>query len=102
MISLHIAVFVSICMVVGMLLYISIVQYRRAENALKIADNLLQNMNIIQDFIKEATDKMDNPRLKQAFESDDEIGFFFKQLEEIQETLATFLPSNEETVTDIE
>lgn len=59
-------------------------------------------MQTVQQYITTATEKMENPRLKQAFESDDEVGFFFKQLEDIQSTLATFVPENEETVTDIE
>lgn len=59
-------------------------------------------MNVIKNYIREATEKMNNPQLKQAFESDDEVGFFFKELQGIQETLTTFLPDNEETITDIE
>lgn len=101
MINLPLYAFILICTVTALLLYISIVQYRRAEKALRVADTLLTNMSTIQEVIKEGTEKMNNPQLKQAFEADDEVGFFFKQLEEIQGTLSTFLP-NEETVTDIE
>lgn len=101
MISL--AIFIPVCTVAVLLLYISIVQYKRAENALQFADTLMQNMETIQDYIKEATGKMNNPNLKQAFESDDEVGFFFKELQNIQETLTSIIPdNNEETVTDVE
>lgn len=102
MININLILFIGICTVTALLLYISIIQYRRAENALKFADTLMQNMGHIQHYISEATEKMNNPHLKQAFEADDEVGFFFKQLEEIQGVLSTFLPNNEETVTDIE
>lgn len=95
--------FVVVCIVAALLLYISIVQYKRAEKALQFADTLMQNMETIQEYIKEATDKMENPRLKQAFEADDEVGFFFKELQNIQETLTSIIPdNNEETVTDLE
>lgn len=81
--------------------YLFIVQYRRAEKATRFADILLQNMEIIHAFISEATTKMSDPKLKQAFESDDEIGFFFKELEDIQGVLESFV-HYEETVTDVE
>lgn len=86
---------------VAVLLYISFVQYKRADNAIQAASNLLDNMNIVYDYIREATEQMGNSQLKQAFEADDEVGFFFKELQNIQETLATFVP-HEETVADVE
>ena len=100
--TINIALFIGICTVAALLLYISIIQYRRAEKALQFGETLLTNMGIIQNYIKEATAKINDSQLKQAFESDDDIGFFFKELQGIQETLTTFLPDNEETVTDIE
>ena len=100
--TINVALFIGICTVTALLLYISIIQYRRAEKALQFGETLLDNMNVIKKYIREATEKMNDPQLKQAFESDDEIGFFFKELQGIQETLTTFLPDNEETITDIE
>ena len=101
MIEVPIWVIVLVCIVVAILLYISFVQYQRAEKSLQVANMLASNMSTIYSFIQQATEKMENPRLKQAFEADDEVGFFFKQLEDIQSTLATFIP-HEETVTDVE
>jgi hypothetical protein len=100
--TINVALFIGICTVTALLLYISIIQYRRAEKALQFGETLLDNMGVIKKYIREATEKMNNPQLKQAFESDDEIGFFFQELQSIQETLTTFLPDNEETITDIE
>lgn len=85
-----------------MLLYISFVQYRRAERALEAANILAANMSTISDFIKDADEKMANPKLKQAFEADDEVGFFFKQIEGIQNTLSNFISQDEKAVTDVE
>ena len=44
---------------------------------------------------------MGNPQLKQAFEADDEVGFFFKELQDIQGVLDSFIPHDEETGTNI-
>jgi len=101
MIQVPIWVIVLGCIAVALLLYISFVQYRRAEKSLQAANMLASNMSTIYSFIQQATEKMENPKLKQAFEADDEVGFFFQQLEDIQSTLATFVP-HEETVTDVE
>lgn len=99
MIELPVYLFVILCTVIVLLLYISFIQYQRADKTSQIANVLLSNMKTIYDFITEATEKMGNPQLKQAFEADDEVGFFFKELESIQETLSTFVP-HEETSTD--
>ncbi len=101
MIQVPIWVIVLGCIVVGTLLYISFIQYQRAEKSLQAASILANNMSTVYTYIEQATEKMENPKLKQAFEADDEVGFFFKQLEDIQNTLASFVP-HEETVTDIE
>ena len=101
MIQVPIWVIVLGCIAVALLLYISFVQYRRAEKSLQAANMLASNMSTIYSYIQQATEKMENPKLKQAFEADDEVGFFFQQLEDIQRTLATFVP-HEETVTDVE
>jgi len=102
MITLNLLQTIVICAVVLLLLYISFIQYRRADKATEAADILASNLNTISEYIREATEKMNNPRLKQAFESDDEVGFFFKELQNIQETLTNFTSQDEETSTDVE
>ncbi len=102
MMTLPIWIFTGICIVVAVLLYISFVQYRRAEKALNVSSVLASNMSTIYNYIQEASERMGNPQLKQAFEADDEVGFFFKELQDIQGVLDSFIPHDEETSTDIQ
>lgn len=96
MINLPVTVFIVMCAAILILLYISFVQYRRADKATNIADVLMANMNSIHDFIRESSQSLGNPQLRQAFESDDEVGSFFKELQNIQETLEQILPENQQ------
>lgn len=96
MINLPIGIFVVMCAAVAVLLYISFVQYRRAEKSLHIINTLLQNMRNIYDYVRESSETLNNPTLRGAFESDDEVGTFFKEILNIQQTLEQFLPENSE------
>lgn len=100
MIRISLVLFIVICIAIPILLYISCVQYKRAEKALRTADILMTNMESIQFYIQDASATLANPQLRAAFEADDEVGVFFKQLTEIQEVLDQFVPKNEETVTN--
>ena len=101
MIEIPIWIFVVMCIAVLLLLYISFVQYRRADRSSEIIGTLMSNMQTIHDFISEASNRLGDSNLRAAFESDDEVGFFFKELQDIQNTLSTFV-ENEKTGTDIE
>lgn len=96
MISIHISILISLCAVVLVLLYISFIQYRRAEEATRVADVLLTNMETIKNYVTEASATLANPQLRTAFESDDEVGTFFKQISEIQEVLDQFVVGEDE------
>ena len=100
--SVSLSLFIVLCTVALILLYVSYTQYRRAEKALDVANVLLANMEHIQDYIKEASSTLADPKLKEAFEADDEVGTFFKQIIAIQEVLDEFVPKNEETSTDVQ
>ena len=99
--SVSLSLFIVLCTVALILLYVSYTQYRRAEKALDVANVLLANMEH-QDYIKEASSTLADPKLKAAFEADDEVGTFFKQIIAIQEVLDEFVPKNEETSTDVQ
>lgn len=101
MIEIPIWIFSVMCIAVVLLLYISFVQYRRADRSSEIIGTLMSNMQTIHDFISEASNRLGDSNLRAAFESDDEVGFFFKELQDIQNTLSTFV-ENEKTGTDIE
>ena len=100
--SVSLSLFIVLCTVALILLYVSYTQYRRAEKALDVANVLLANMEHIQDYIKEASSTLADPTLQAAFEADDEVGTFFKQIIAIQEVLDEFVPKNEETSTDVQ
>ena len=102
MISVNLILFIAICTVVPILLYISCIQYKRAEKALETANILAFNMEQIKEYIREASETLANPQLRAAFEADDEVGTFFKQISSIQEVLDQFLPENEEASSNIE
>lgn len=102
MIKISLVVFILICTAVLVLLYISFVQYRRAEKALEAANVLGYNMEQIYSYIQQASATLANPQLRAAFEADDEVGTFFKQLTGIQEILDQFVPSHEESSTGVE
>ena len=99
--SVSLSLFIVLCTVALILLYVSYTQYRRAEKALDVANVLLVNMEHIQAYIKEASSTPADPKLKAPFEADDEVGTFFKQIIAIQEVLDEFVPKNEETSTDV-
>ena len=100
--SVSLSLFIVLCTVALILLYVSYTQYRRAEKALDVANVLLANMEHIQDYIKEASSTLADPKLQAALEADDEVGTFFKQIIAIQEVLDEFVPKNEETSTDVQ
>lgn len=104
MISINLILFIVICAAVPVLLYISRIQYKRAENALEVADILMSNMEQIQNYIQEASATLANPQLRAAFEADDEVGTFFKQISNIQEVLDQFIPKSddEKASTDVQ
>jgi hypothetical protein len=56
----------------------------KLEDAIKQRDNYIQNISII---MSESDKKLKEIDSKQIFESDDEIGWFFKGIKEIQELI---------------
>lgn len=66
-------------------------------------DILSTNMKQIATYIKETSATLADPQLQAAFESDDEVGTFFKQIVDIQSILDQFVEEeNEETGTELE
>jgi len=70
--------------------YIATVQYSKANKLQSIADTLAANMNSISKVIEDADEMMESVTLRKAFENDDEVGTFFKQLKDIQDVLSQF------------
>lgn len=76
--------------------YLFVVQYRRNQKLEDIVNIVLHNMQTISDYIKSSEVLMSNPQLVEAFSGDDEVGLFFRNLKEIQETLNQFILPEEE------
>lgn len=84
-----IALTISIGLVV-ILGYTTINLLKKQEKAEDILASYLIYLDQISRIIELSNERMKNARLKEAFTSDDEIGFFFKQLESIQGVLNEF------------
>ena len=86
---------ITIISILGGLLLISLYIIRnllkKAEQAEDIVIGYFQYLDSISRTVELASEKMEQDHLLKAFESDDEIGFFFKQLKDIQEILNNFI-----------
>lgn len=88
---------ISVGCICLLFIYLFVVQYRRNQKLEDIVNVVLHNMQTISDYIKSSEVLMSNPQLVEAFSEDDEVGLFFRNLKEIQETLNQFvLPGEEE------
>ena len=86
--TIGILVFVFMCLVVAVSLSITHIQVKKVYKAEQVISQLVTRLQEISDYIFEASATLDgNPQLKRAFEEDDEVGSFFKQLESIKEVL---------------
>jgi len=63
---------------------------RKNERAEDIVGGYLEYLDKISRVIEVADEKVKKIDIKGSFESDDEIGFFFKQIKQIQEILNDF------------
>lgn len=85
----------GLVVVVILLLYGIYNTIRKLEQLEDVVDTQVAYIKKISDIIidsKESIEKLDQ---KGAFESDDEVGSFFKSLKEIQKTLNTFIVPEE-------
>ena len=67
---------------------------RKIENAEDILISYMQYLSKIDTAIKESDKKLKEIDHKGHFESDDEVGFFFQQIKQIQEILNEFNVKN--------
>lgn len=88
MINLSIIWLIAGGVVILTLLYISCIQYKRANKAETIANLLADKFVEIRNDLIEASETLnENPKLKVAFEGDDEVGDFFKLLQKVGKEL---------------
>lgn len=80
---------IGVCVACIVIQTVVIVKQIQRENRLEeIANQAIDNLYQIQTLI-ESSEKLlnENPRLKEAFSHDDEVGDYFKNLKQIQEDL---------------
>lgn len=71
--------------------YIAYNQILRCRKLEDISNIIVKNMKEISDIISDTQKSLDNPRLTEAFSSDDEVGIFFNQIKDIQCILNQFI-----------
>lgn len=74
--------------IVGRIAYAQYIQNKRYE---EIVDVFSNNFQSLYEIIVSVSDKLDNEHLRRAFEADDEVGDFFKEILSIQEILQKFV-----------
>lgn len=78
--------------------YIVYVQYSRATRLESIVNNLANQLETVGTIIASGKKSLDNPNLVQAFSNDDEVGVFFKEIQELQKQLNEFIPTENEEI----
>tara|TARA_Y100001972_G_scaffold77416_1_gene94114 strand:- start:400 stop:684 length:285 start_codon:yes stop_codon:yes gene_type:complete len=84
---------VTICILSVLVIILSFTTFnllRKNEKAEDIVVGYLQYLDQISRVIEVSDEKIKKIDIKGSFESDDEIGFFFKQIKGIQEVLNDF------------
>lgn len=80
---------------VGLLIYGIYNTIRKLEKLEEVVDTQVVYIRKISDIISDSRDNINKLDQKGAFESDDEVGSFFKSLKQIQQILNTFIvPKN--------
>lgn len=81
----------GLVVVVILLLYGIYNTIRKLEQLEDVVDTQVAYVKKISDIIVDSKDSIEKLDQKGAFESDDEVGSFFKSLKEIQKILNTFI-----------
>jgi hypothetical protein len=74
--------------------YATINMFRKMERLEKIVDQQNQYITNISELIELSNKKIGESEVAQAFKADDDIGFFFETLQEIQTQLNSFKTRN--------
>ena len=70
---------------------VAINQIKRCGRLEEITNNVVGNLDEIESLIKDSEELLDNPKLKEAFAHDDEVGGYFKNLEQVQKILTNYI-----------
>lgn len=82
---------ISLSILLLISVYVNINTLKKLEKQEDILKGYLEYLDNISRIIELSNERFKDSRLKKAFESDDEVGFFFKQLKNIQDVLDQFI-----------
>lgn len=93
--ALWITLTIFFAVLAGVELYIIIMQEGREDKLTTIANSAVADLEEIGRLIQDSEELIENPKLKEAFAHDDEVGGYFKNLESMQEILKSYLDNEQ-------
>ena len=92
---LLIILLVFFILIIGTETYIIAIQLKREDKLVNIANSAVADLEEIGRLIQDSEELIENPKLKEAFAHDDEVGGYFKNLESMQKILKNYLDNGQ-------
>lgn len=73
-------------------------QIKRVNRLETIANTAVASMEEVDRRIRESEKLLNNPRLQEAFEHDDEVGGFFRNIEAMQKIISSYVETEHERI----
>ena len=89
--GLWISLTAVLALVAGVEAYIIKTQIKREDKLTAIANSAVADLEEIGRLIHDSEELIENPKLKEAFAHDDEVGGYFKNLEAMQDVLKRYI-----------
>ena len=93
--GLLISLIIFFALATGVEAYIIVTQFKREDKLITIANSAVADLEEIGRLIQDSEELIENPKLKEAFAHDDEVGGYFKNLESMQEILKSYLDNEQ-------
>lgn len=93
--GLLISLLVFFLLTTGVETYIIFTQFKREDKLTDIANLAVADLEKIAKLIEDSEELLENPRLKEAFAHDDEVGAYFKNLETMQDILKNYIDNEQ-------
>lgn len=93
--GLLISLVIFFALTTGVEAYIIVTQFKREDKLTSIANSAVADLEEIGKLIQNSEELIENPKLKEAFAHDDEVGGYFKNLESMQEILKSYLDNEQ-------
>lgn len=89
---------IAISVALGVAVFTAFNAIQKCEKLEQITDTVIGTLEQVQGIVNEVDARLDDPKLRIAFESDDEVGVFFRKILEIRDELNYVLGGLEENV----